>query len=156
MILLRNILVPTDFTNASKTALIYAMEFARKFGAKIHLLHIVQDVAIFLPETAMVAPSLATNAAEPMLLAANKSMVDFLATVDVRDVSVEKSCLEGNPLDEILDHAREKQIDLIILGTHGHTGLAHFFLGSLAEAVVRQAPCPVLSVRYPEHEFLIP
>lgn len=156
MILLRNILVPVDFSQASRSALVYAVEFARKFGAKIHLLHIVQDVAVFLPETAMVAPSLAVSAAEPMLQAANKSLDQFLASVNTFDVAVEKSCIEGNPLDEILEQAREKQIDLVILGTHGHTGLAHFFLGSLAEAVVRQSPCPVLSVRHPEHEFLIP
>lgn len=156
MILLRNILVPTDFSQASKSALVYAVEFARKFGAKIHLLHIVQDVAVFLPETAMVAPSLAVSAAEPMMQAANKTLDQFLASVNTFDVTVEKTCVESNPLDEILEQAREKRIDLVILGTHGHTGLAHFFLGSLAEAVVRQSPCPVLSVRHPEHEFLIP
>ena len=63
---------------------------------------------------------------------------------------------EGLPFTEILRVAREKDIDLIVMGTHGHTGLAHVFLGSVADKVVRRAPCPVLTVRHPEHEFVHP
>ena len=63
---------------------------------------------------------------------------------------------EGTPFEEIVRFAREKDIDLIVMGTHGHTGLAHLFLGSVAEKVVRRAPCPVLTVRHPEHEFVHP
>ena len=60
------------------------------------------------------------------------------------------------PFTEIIRFAKDKDIDLIVMGTHGHTGLAHVLLGSVAEKVVRKAPCPVLTVRHPEHEFVHP
>ena len=63
---------------------------------------------------------------------------------------------QGSPFLEIIRYAKEKGIDLIVIGTHGRTGLAHVFMGSVAEKVVRKAPCPVLSVRHPEHEFIAP
>ena len=127
MITLKSILVPTDFSKQSQSAIRYGIEFAKKFGAKLHVLHVVHDVSIFIPEMGFINPSAALSNIEPMLLAAGKSLADFL---------------------EPYKH------HLIILGTHGHTGLKHLFLGSLAETLVRKSPCPVLSLRNPEHEFV--
>lgn len=72
------------------------------------------------------------------------------------ELNVVPEVAEGTPFEEIVRFARDKDIDLIVMGTHGHTGLAHLFLGSVAEKVVRRAPCPVLTVRHPEHEFVHP
>ena len=148
MITLKSILVPTDFSKQSQSAIRYGIEFATKFGAKLHILHVVQDVSIFIPEMGFII--------EPMLLAAGKSLADFLEPYKHHGIELISHCQEGNPLDEIISLANDENIDLIILGTHGHTGLAHLFLGSLAETLVRKSPCPVLSLRNPEHEFVNP
>ena len=71
-------------------------------------------------------------------------------------VAIHPDVAEGIPAEEILRAARDKDVDLIVMGTHGRTGLAHVFMGSIAEKVVRRAPCPVLTVRHPEHEFVMP
>ena len=154
MISLKSILVPTDFSKQSQSAIRYGVEFALKFGAKLHVLHAVQDVANFLPELGFINPAAALSNIEPMLQSASKSMEEFLKPYKNQGVEFVTHCLQGNPLDEIILLAKEENIDLIILGTHGHTGLAHLFLGSLAETLVRQSPCPVLSLRSPEHEFV--
>ncbi|MSR31799.1 MAG: universal stress protein [Gemmataceae bacterium] len=156
MIHLQSILVPTDFSKQSRTALQYGIELAKKFNSTLDVLHVVQDVAVFLPETAVLAPSVAVAAFEPLLQAARKLMEEFLQPFQNQGVPFHSHCEEGNPLDEILQFAEDKKVDLIIIGTHGHTGFAHMVLGSVAEAVVRRAPCPVLTVRNPEHEFVSP
>jgi len=70
--------------------------------------------------------------------------------------TIHREVREGTPFYEIVRFAQEQDIDLIVMGTHGHTGLAHMLLGSVTEKVVRRAPCPVLTVRHPEHEFVHP
>ena len=155
MITLKSILVPTDFSKQSQSAIRYGIEFAQKFGAKLHVLHVVQDVAIFLPEMGFINPS-TVSSIEPILQAAGKSLADFLEPYKHNKIELISHCQEGNPLDEIISLATDENIDLIILGTHGHKGLAHLFLGSLAETLVRKSPCPVLSLRNPEHEFVTP
>jgi nucleotide-binding universal stress UspA family protein len=155
MIDLRRILVPTDFSKSSANALTYGAEFAAKFEAEIHLLHVVQDLALFIPEAVMVAPPMMPPV-EQFVSAARIALdrsVQELARTDVRIVP---EVAEGTPFEEIVRFAREQNIDLIVMGTHGHTGLAHLFLGSVADKVVRRAPCPVLTVRHPEHEFVHP
>jgi nucleotide-binding universal stress UspA family protein len=153
MIDLRRILVPTDFSKHSHTALTYAASFAEKFGAEIHLLHVVQDFAVFFPD-----PIAAGSAAFPptgQLTAAVRAALDrTVAEHKLQNLRVHAEAREGAPYHEIVAYAREHEIDLIIMGTHGRTGLAHLLLGSVAEKVVRRAPCPVLTVRDPEHEFV--
>ncbi|MCC6418240.1 MAG: universal stress protein [Gemmataceae bacterium] len=153
MIDLRRILVPTDFSKHSETALKYAVSFAEKFGAEIHLLHVVQDFALFLPDAVTAGPPVL-----PPIEQLTASVREALARV-VRDHNLEHfpihaEAREGTPYHEIVGFAKEKEIDLIIMGTHGRGGLAHLLLGSVAEKVVRKAPCPVLTVRDPEHEFV--
>lgn len=155
MITLKSILVPTDFSIQSQSAIRYGVEFALKFGAKLHVLHAVQEVAIFLPEMGFINSS-TVSSIEPILQAAGKSLADFLEPYKHHGIELISHCQEGNALDEIISLATDENIDLIIIGTHGHTGLAHLFLGSLAETLVRKSPCPVLSLRSPEHEFVNP
>ncbi len=121
------ILVPVDFSKHSERATALALELARKFESSLTLLH----------------TSVAIKTVRARVLAQGIAKVDALL-------------VEGNPFAEIVRTAREKHFDLIVMGTHGRTGLEHALMGSVAEKVVRKAPCPVLSVRDPEHEFELP
>jgi nucleotide-binding universal stress UspA family protein len=155
MIDLHRILVPTDFSKFSANALTYGAAFAEKFGAELYLLHVVQDLALFIPEAVLVVPPVLPPV-EQFLSAARVALDRVIAGLNLPGVTVHPAVAEGTPFDEIIRFAREKDVDLIVMGTHGHTGLAHILMGSVAEKVVRKAPCPVLSVRHPEHEFVHP
>jgi nucleotide-binding universal stress UspA family protein len=155
MIDLHRILVPTDFSKSSQNALTYGVAFAARFGAELHLLHVVQDLALFIPEAIMLAPPMVPPV-EQFVSAARAALDRAVQELAAPDVRIIPEVGEGTPFEEIVRFARAKDIDLIVMGTHGHTGLAHLFLGSVAEKVVRRAPCPVLTVRHPEHEFVHP
>jgi nucleotide-binding universal stress UspA family protein len=155
MIDLHRILVPTDFSKWSRNALTYGVAFAEKFGAEIHLLHVVQDLALFIPEAVMMAPPMAPPV-EQFISSARAALERVVQDLALPALRIVPEVAEGVPFTEIVRCAREKDIDLIVMGTHGHTGLAHMLLGSVAEKVVRKAPCPVLTVRHPEHEFVHP
>jgi nucleotide-binding universal stress UspA family protein len=155
MIDLHRILVPTDFSKHSENALAYASAFAEKFGAELYLLHVVQDLALFIPEAVTAAPPIGPPV-EQLTAAVREALDRLIANHGLRSLGVHAEVREGNPFYEIVRFAKEQDIDLIIMGTHGHTGLVHVLLGSVAEKVVRKAPCPVLTVRHPEHEFVHP
>jgi nucleotide-binding universal stress UspA family protein len=155
MIDLRRILVPTDFSKSSQNALIYAVAFAQKFRAEVRLLHVVQDLALFIPEAMLVVPPVAPPV-EQFREAARTALQRAVSELGVADVVIHPEVAEGVPYDAIIRFAKEHDIDLIVMGTHGHTGLAHMLLGSVSEKVVRRAPCPVLTVRHPEHESSTP
>jgi len=155
MIDLHRILVPTDFSKYSHNALKYAAAFAEKFGAEIYLLHVVQDLALFIPEAVSVAPPV-TPPIEQMTAAVLEGLQRVIRENELGRFIVHCEVREGTPFYEIIQFAKETEIDLIIMGTHGRGGLAHVLLGSVTEKVVRKAPCPVLTVRDPEHEFVHP
>lgn len=141
---IKSILVPIDFSPPSKRALECAGTFARQFKAKLTLLHVVEPVG--LPEFAAAYPLMVED---DRFLAATKSELERLArTARVPRGSVAKILVRfGRSFHEIADAARTGKVDLIIISTHGYTGLKHVVLGSTAERVVRHAPCPVLVVR---------
>jgi nucleotide-binding universal stress UspA family protein len=155
MIDLHRILVPTDFSKHSENALAYAAAFAEKFDADLYLLHVVQDLALFVPEAITNAPPL-TPPLEQLTVAVREAMDRLIEGHQLRGFTVHAEVREGSPFYEIIRFAREQDVDLIIMGTHGRAGLVHVLLGSVAEKVVRKAPCPVLTVRHPEHEFVHP
>ncbi len=155
MIDLHRILVPTDFSKYSENALKYAVAFADKFGAELYLLHVVQDLAVFVPDMVTVAPP-AAPAVEQITAAAQQALDRVVREHPFGKLGVHTEVREGAPFYEIVRFAQEANVDLIIMGTHGRSGLAHVLLGSVAEKVVRKAPCPVLTVRHPEHEFVHP
>jgi nucleotide-binding universal stress UspA family protein len=148
---IKYILVPIDFSAPSKKALDYAVPFAEQFGAKLTLLHVVEPVAT--PDFANSFPLMMEN---DKLMAACKAQLQSLVKVQVIDPKlVEKTLVrQGRAFHEIADAARTLKMDLIIISTHGYTGLKHALLGSTAERVVRHAPCPVLVVREREQEFV--
>ena len=151
MIALKKILVPTDFSECSDAAVKYGRAFAAAFQASLHLLHVVQD-----PYTQPWAPEAFPAPLGEMLAdwqsQAGKRLVTLIPEAEREDAVV--ATLVGSPFQEIVRYAAEQEIDLIVIGTHGRGALGHMLLGSVAEKVVRKAPCPVLTVHHPEHEFV--
>lgn len=154
MINLKRILVPTDFSEYSAIALRYAAAFADKFTAEIYLLHVFQDLAVSGPEAVAVGPPIVAPI-EQFLDSARKSLDRLIQDARLEHLAIHAEVRPGTPFDEILALAQEKDIDLIVMGTHGRGWLAHVLLGSVTEKVVRKSPCPVLTVRHPEHEFIV-
>jgi universal stress protein A len=155
MIKLDRILVPTDLSEFSKHALRYGCEFANRFNAELHLLTVVQDVVAMVPEPGMAFPAPGEYLQE-LQQASSQALESLTDTTWLRGVSVVRHVRVGTPFLEIVRYAKETAIDLIVLGTHGRTGLAHVLLGSTAEKVVRKSPCPVLTVRPEGHDFVMP
>lgn len=156
MITLKNVLVGTDFGEASETALTYGRDLARTFDATLHVFHVVDDVRArgLVSEGAGIDFSDIQHALE----SAAREQLDAAVQADDRRELGARAILRtsSTPAAAIVSYAKEAAIDLIVLGTHGRGGMAHLFMGSVAERVVRTAPCPVLTVRHPEHEFVGP
>ena len=147
MILLKHVLVATDFGAASDAALTYGRALAKRFGAQLHLLHAAEND--FLHATATDPHVLKAGVArqlEERLTAEDRAERSACAVIKTAD----------QPSDAIVGYAKAARIDLIVMGTHGRTGVSHMLVGSVAERVVRTAPCPVLTVRHPEHDFVLP
>ena len=155
MINLKRILVPTDFSAHSQKALAYAAAFAEKFGAELYILHVFQDLAIFQPDAVSVGPPIAPPI-EELLAAAKNALQRVIHDNRLQGLAVYPEVREGSPFDEIVSFAKEKEIDLVIMGTHGRGWLAHVLLGSVTQKVISKSPCPVLTVHHPEHEFVQP
>jgi nucleotide-binding universal stress UspA family protein len=155
MIRLNRILLPTDFSDHSKQAAKYACAFAEQFGAELHLLHVLQDLVAMVPEPGLAFPPPGDYMQE-LTASAEKGLAGFLDPQWAAGKNIVRETRQGPPFLEIVRYAKENNIDLIVLGTHGRSGLAHMLLGSVAEKVVRKAPCPVLTVRPEEHEFVMP
>jgi nucleotide-binding universal stress UspA family protein len=151
-ILLRRILVPTDFSDKSKVALTYAVALVEQFKASIHLLHVVE--AIVGIYTAPWEPRDELDRA--IASSAWDDLNGLLPSDDRKRLDAEFALEWGTPFVEIVRYARAHEIDLIAMGTHGRSGVEHLLMGSVAENVVRSSPCPVLTVRHPEHEFVLP
>lgn len=148
---LARILVPVDFSDCSRKALQYAVPLARQFGAGITLLHVVHVYYPSGSEFGMIDVPLL----ESDLRKGAETQLGALAEQEIgSQVPCRAEVRVGAAVPEIISAARRLESDLIILSTHGRTGLKHVFLGSVAENVVRLAPCPVLVVREHEHEFI--
>jgi nucleotide-binding universal stress UspA family protein len=141
------ILVPTDFGPASDAALACAKELALRFDAAVHLLHVVDDplaAGVWTPEV-YVGASAETR--EKLMDDAALRLKDSFTDDERKRFSTAAEVRVGAPSETIVEFALEKGIDLIVMGTHGRRGFAHMFVGSVAERLVRTAPCPVLTVR---------
>jgi nucleotide-binding universal stress UspA family protein len=151
----KTILMPTDFSESSEEAVTYAQLLADKFGATLHLLHVVQD-PYTQPWGAEAYGVSLPNLLEEMEQNARARLETILPESERTRFNVQMEIKVGSPFVEILRYASDKNIDLIVMGTHGRGAVAHMFLGSVAEKVVRKAACPVLIVRQAGHEFVRP
>ena len=156
MIALKKILVATDFSEPSDAALAYGRELARTFGASLTVLHIVDNiltraygaegVVLADPELQREIETSAQRQVDAVLFDEDRKMLGAVGLV----------ITSNSPSAAIVTYARDASIDLIVMGTHGRGAIAQLLMGSVAERVVRIAPCPVLTVRHPEHEFVQP
>src|SRR5450432_2641038 len=146
---LRTILVPTDLSPCSSRALASAQEFASAFGATIDLLYVWSAPSLVAPESVITGVGINE---QPLLEwirhSASEQLTKFEAEARQSGIAVRGSlCEAGDPASTILERAAAGKYDLLVLGTHGRTGISHVIMGSVAEKVVRRAPCPVLTVR---------
>lgn len=148
------ILCPVDFSPSSDYALQYALDLARMFGAQLTLLHVVEMP--FLPSYAMAGVPDLSLPLEQIEEGARKGLARLAEQCGKKHDKVTTELRTGTAFMEIISYAREIKADLVVVGTHGRTGLSHLIIGSVAERVVRKAPCPVLSIRHPEHIFKMP
>jgi nucleotide-binding universal stress UspA family protein len=155
MINLKRILVAVDFSQCSRHALEYGCALAERFEAELHLLHVASDF-----DAGMVVPGLGFPPPEvfrrEVLEKAQAALAELPAAAWCAGKTVVRDVRYGSPFVEIVRYAKEKATDLIVVGTHGRSGLTHVLLGSVAEKVVRKSPCPVLTVRPEGHQFVMP
>lgn len=154
MVTIRKLLFPTDFSEPSEAAWMFALSFAKEFGAEMVLLHVV-------PEPPRLAEAYEMGyTPERFIKAATEEAQRLMADMQTKaadwNVPLIPRIRQGVEFREIIAAAREDGVDLIVMGTHGRTGLAHALIGSVAEKVVRKAPCPVLTVRHPKMKFEMP
>lgn len=154
MIQIKKILVPTDNSDASLKALRYAIELSKLNNATIHLLSVVDERYVSYMSLTEDERSDAPSLEDKLLSHMTKEMDEICKRDELQPVKTEKKILIGHPSEEILGYSDEIDADLIIMGTHGHTGLSRVLIGSVAERVVRRASRPVLVVRPDEHEFV--
>lgn len=140
MLTIQTILHPTDFSEHAARAFRLACALARDYGAKVYVLHVAPPPVPKVGKGMIPLPDISEEEL--------KHRLNELKPHDPK-VTVERRLVEGLPAEEIVRFAGEKHCDLVMMGTHGLTGLAHLFLGSVAEQVMRKAPCPVLTMRVP-------
>ncbi|MFW5921068.1 MAG: universal stress protein [Polyangiales bacterium] len=145
---IKRILSPVDFSETSDHALRYAVDLASKLGAEMHVVHVYQLPMYALPDGGVLA---GPDVAAGIMDQAQKRMKELTKELDGEGVRMKTHVIEGMPHREIVRMADEIEADLIIMGTHGRSGLSHLLLGSVAERVVRTSTHPVLTVRHPEH-----
>lgn len=154
MLHLTQILVPTDFSEHSSRALGYAAALARRLGAKLVLLHVVASEALENLAKAHAPPHPVDLVYEDLGLKVREQFVKDVAPGVRKTLETETLVLPGVPFLEILRVAGVRRVDLIVMATHGRSGLSHALMGSVTEKVIRRAPCPVLSIRPAGAELL--
>ena len=154
MINLKRILVATDFSDHSKVAVKYAAALAEAFSSEVILCHVVEAPDLI----SQIPPSgegyFPPNFQEQQRQAAEKECDKIIADHGIK--TGRTLIVEGSPFFEVIRAAKAENVDLVVVGTHGRGAIAHVLLGSVAEKIVRKAPCPVLTVREGEHDFVMP
>jgi nucleotide-binding universal stress UspA family protein len=154
MVAIKNILVATDFSEPSGVALAYGRDLARNYNARLHVLHVVEDVMLsYSPEVGFIGPDLQRD----LEVIARRDLDKVVRDDDRQELGAVAVVTRGlNPAETIVEYAKANPIDLIVTGTHGRGAVQHFLMGSVAERVVRSAPCPVLTVHAHERDFIVP
>jgi len=143
---IKTILVPTDFSAASDLALRYGHELAKAFQAHLTVLHVTDDPVLFAPTTS-------DEYRARKISESNARLAENIRQVLGTGEEVEMVSTCNSAATEIVDFAKKRQMDMLVMGSHGRSAMASMLLGNVAEHVVRHSPCPVVTVRSPEHDF---
>lgn len=148
---IKRILCAIDFSDASREALNFSVELGRQFSATVTLFHVYQLPGYTLPE-GVVLPG--PDTLSKMFERIDTVLGEWRSEAEGRGVTADMVSVQGSPWTEIVERAKTGDYHMIVVGSHGHTGLRHMLLGSTAERVVRHAPCPVLTVRTRDHHIV--
>jgi len=157
MIDVKRVMHPTDFSDYSNEACKYACALSDKFGSELHLVHVLPEPATLLPHDPMGGVGyLPEGWVEDMLVQSEQQLAKLPNPDWYKGTRIVRASLEGPAFLEIIRYAKDNDIDMIVMSTHGRTGIPHLLMGSVAENVVRKAPCPVLTLRPRKHQFVMP
>jgi nucleotide-binding universal stress UspA family protein len=144
---IKRILFPTDFSEGASQALQYAVDLTKKYGAKLHVVHVIYDIARV---TGWYVPHRSVDEMYKDIQEGARKELEKFGVEELSEIkNIERTVLTGVPHEEIINFAKQNKIDLIIMGTHGRKGIDRILFGSTAAQIVRFAPCPVLTVRLP-------
>jgi nucleotide-binding universal stress UspA family protein len=149
----KKILCPVDFSKFTSEVVTYAASMAKQYGAELHMLHVIPNLTYFTPYESFLTPE--------NLVAMEKNIQDevdrdFGRILSRVDIDAKKVVRTGVAFVEIIDYAKSEGMDLIVMGTHGRSGIEHILIGNVAEKVVRKSPCPVMTIRPRGKEFKMP
>ncbi|MHB8111314.1 MAG: universal stress protein [Syntrophorhabdaceae bacterium] len=149
----KKILCPVDFSKFTPQIVAYAVDLAKKYGSELHMLHVIPNLTYFTPYESFLTPE--------NLVAVEKNIQDevsndFAKLLAKITIDAKTATRTGTPFVEIIDYAKTENIDLIVMGTHGRSGIEHILIGNVAEKVVRKSPCPVLTIRPEGKDFKMP
>jgi nucleotide-binding universal stress UspA family protein len=147
---IRSILLPTDFSECASYALSYAVSFARQANASIICVHVIEPVVPTVGYTGMAEPLPMADISDQLESSAERELPKIAECDECSGLNVEEVIVHGDAASEIVRVAGERGVDLIVIASHGRTGLGRMLFGSTAESVVRHAPCPVLVVKPPQ------
>jgi len=147
MLSFKTLLVPTDFSDHSLRALPYAVSLAERFGAKLKVVY-VNEPSLQVSDVAWVAVD-DRSSNQNHVERARRQLERIILDQVPRDVPADAEILSGDPVETVVEYARENGVDLIVMATHGRGGISHVLMGSVAEHIVRKAPCPVLTLKQP-------
>jgi nucleotide-binding universal stress UspA family protein len=147
---IKKILVPVDFSPHAERAFQYAITLASRLGAQLRVVHVVEDPFVTGAWSSEVYVPYIPELLEDLIAGAEQQLATLKAAAVAKGITADSAVITGRPAQTIVEHAEEGAFDLIVMGTHGRTGLSHVVMGSVAERVVRKAPCPVLTLRATE------
>jgi len=149
----KKIICPIDFSAFTEEILAYAVNIAKKFEAELHLMHVTPNLNYFTPYESFLTPENLVAIERNIEKEVDKDFEEVCKNIDIPIKKVTKT---GVTFVEIIDYIKEEAIDLVVMGTHGRSGIEHILIGSVAEKVVRKSPCPVLTVRPKSNAFPVP
>lgn len=149
----KKVLCAVDFSEFTNQIVAYASEVAKRFDSELHLIHVIPNLNYFTPYESFLTPE--------NLVAIERNIEgevekDFDKIIKKLDMPVKKAIKTGVTFVEIIDYIKTEGIDLVVIGTHGRSGIEHILIGSVAEKVVRKSPCPVLTIRPKGKAFSMP
>ncbi|MCX5804612.1 MAG: universal stress protein [Proteobacteria bacterium] len=140
----KKIVCPVDFSEFTDGIIKYAVSLAKKYDAELHLFHVIPNLNYFTPYESFLTPENLVLIEKNIEKEVEK---DFEKIIKGIDITVKKVIKTGVTFVEIIDYIKEENIDLVVMGTHGRSGIEHILIGSVAEKILRKSPCPVLTIR---------